>query len=191
MSGGPPRSSGDDAQQQCPCPVVDGMIYHDREICTDPIVSRLGWFAGSPDGWRPLSELPEVKAALDAAREETRGAAVSEFDEAVEAFRRKWGFDPTPAIVSAFRAGDFDFEGGTEDERAFLREVLTAGTDNTPIGLNCPGCGEPPPFMLEGGRQAFCGNDDCRFLLWDPTMTRAEMVAEGIHEIDLGGGEQA
>jgi len=59
--------------------------------------------------------------------------------------------------------------------------------ENAPIGLNCPGCGEPPRFALEGG-QAFCGNTSgCRILMWDPAMTRAEMAAEGIHEIDLSG----
>jgi hypothetical protein len=49
---------------------------------------------------------------------------VSEYDEAREAFRRKRGFDPSPAIESAFRRGEFDVEGGTEDERAFIREIL-------------------------------------------------------------------
>jgi hypothetical protein len=53
---------------------------------------------------------------------------VSEFEQARGAFRQRWGFDPSPAIESAFRRGEFDVEGGTEDERAFIREILsTAG----------------------------------------------------------------
>jgi len=33
----------------CKCPVKDGMIYHQRDTCTDPIAARLDWFAdGQP-----------------------------------------------------------------------------------------------------------------------------------------------
>ncbi|HMH89666.1 MAG TPA: hypothetical protein VK586_01145 [Streptosporangiaceae bacterium] len=53
-----------------------------------------------------------------------------------------------------------------------------------PIGLNCPECGTLAVFLI-GDDQAFCGVDGCRILKWDPTMTRAEMLAECIHEIDL------
>jgi hypothetical protein len=60
-----------------------------------------------------------------------------------------------------------------------------AGDGREPIGLNCPGCGEPPRFVIAGGNQAFCGTDACRILMWDPAQTRAEMLAEGVHEIDL------
>jgi hypothetical protein len=31
----------------CGCPARDGMIYHDRATCTDPVVARLGWY-GTP-----------------------------------------------------------------------------------------------------------------------------------------------
>jgi hypothetical protein len=62
--------------------------------------------------------------------------------------------------------------------------------DHEPIGLNCPECGEPPRMVLTGGEQAFCGNDGCRILMWDPTQTRAEMLAEGVHEIDLRTGRE-
>jgi hypothetical protein len=61
--------------------------------------------------------------------------------------------------------------------------------DDTPIGLHCPGCGEPPR-MLIGGNQAFCDTDGCCFLMWDPAQTRAEMLAEGIQKIDLRGERQ-
>lgn len=60
-------------------------------------------------------------------------------------------------------------------------------TDDEPIGLHCPECGETPVFML-GDTQAFCDTQGCRILKWDPTQTRAEMAAVGIHEIDLGDG---
>lgn len=71
---------------------------------------------------------------------------MSEFGEKVEAFRRKWGFDPSPAIESAFQGGEFGLEGGTEDERAFIREVLT-GADS---GADCAYClGERCPCTCE------------------------------------------
>lgn len=54
----------------------------------------------------------------------------------------------------------------------------------TPVGLNCPGCSEPPMLLMGGGTQAFCGTDDCPFFTWDPTKTRAELNAEA-EVIDL------
>ena len=35
---------------------------------------------------------------------------------------------------------------------------------------NCPLCGRPPLFAF-GNEQAFCGNDDCTLILWDPTLS--------------------
>jgi len=71
---------------------------------------------------------------------------VSEYDEALEAFRRKWGFDPAPVIGHIASSGGFDLEGGTEDERAFIREALTmiSGERFTlfPAG-DCAHCGLP------------------------------------------------
>ncbi|HMG61661.1 MAG TPA: hypothetical protein VK599_01820 [Streptosporangiaceae bacterium] len=70
---------------------------------------------------------------------------MSEYDEAAEAFRRKWGFDPAPDIASALRRGEYDLEGGTEDERAFIREVLGDGRGGLtlfPAG-DCAHCGLP------------------------------------------------
>lgn len=63
-----------------------------------------------------------------------------------------------------------------------------SGGPDEPIGLHCPECGQPPRFVIAGGGQAFCGNDACRILMWDPAQTRAEMLAKGIREIDLRGG---
>jgi hypothetical protein len=28
----------------CGCPEVHGLIRHDREVCTDPVVIKLDWF---------------------------------------------------------------------------------------------------------------------------------------------------
>jgi hypothetical protein len=67
---------------------------------------------------------------------------------------------------------------------------MTAPTPDqaqAPVGPDCPECGTWAEFLV-GDNQAFCGNDDCRILMWDPTMTRAEMAAEGVHEIDLRDG---
>jgi hypothetical protein len=38
-----------------------------------------------------------------------------------------------------------------------------------PLTPRCPLCDREPMMMLGGGTQAFCGNDDCRLLTWDPT----------------------
>jgi hypothetical protein len=55
-----------------------------------------------------------------------------------------------------------------------------------PVGLHCPGCGEPPVLLMGGGTQAFCETDDCPFFTWNPTMTMAELNADsGV--IDLSG----
>jgi hypothetical protein len=71
---------------------------------------------------------------------------VSEFEQAREAFRRKWGFDPSPVIEDALRRGEFDLEGGTEDERAFIREVLT-------------GCGSGCGYCIGERSQCTCESD--------------------------------
>jgi hypothetical protein len=57
---------------------------------------------------------------------------------------------------------------------------------DSPIGLWCPECGEPPTLVLmppDSG--AFCANEACRILKWEPTQTHAEMEREGITEIEL------
>lgn len=36
---------------------------------------------------------------------------------------------------------------------------------------NCPLCGHPPEFVLAGAVQAFCGNDACDLILWNPSET--------------------
>ena len=63
-------------------------------------------------------------------------------------------------------------------------DAVTGG----PVGLKCPGCGEPPALFLFGGGQAFCGTDDCPWFTWDPTKSLAELNADA-QAIDLGGGD--
>ena len=38
---------------------------------------------------------------------------------------------------------------------------------------DCPLCGEPPLWVLGGGTQAFCGNDNCRMFTWNPSLSRS------------------
>lgn len=43
-----------------------------------------------------------------------------------------------------------------------------------PVGLVCPGCQQPAKFALTG--QAFCGNDDCKIIAWNPSKTFDELM---------------
>lgn len=59
-----------------------------------------------------------------------------------------------------------------------------------PVGFNCPSCGSPrqsfggiEAFM---GTQAFCPNDACRIVTWDPEKTLDENL-DDFGTIDLGG----
>ena len=53
-----------------------------------------------------------------------------------------------------------------------------------PVGLNCPGCGQPPMMVFGGGMQAFCETDDCPWFTWNPTKT-AEQLLAGVKVIDI------
>lgn len=44
--------------------------------------------------------------------------------------------------------------------------------------VRCPICGQLPDLVI-GPTQAFCGNDDCRALMFDPSMDGAEQIAGG------------
>jgi hypothetical protein len=52
-------------------------------------------------------------------------------------------------------------------------------------GFHCPGCGEPAAMALLPG-QAFCGNEACAVLAWNPNRTLAELT-EDIHRVDQSG----
>ena len=49
---------------------------------------------------------------------------MTEFEQAAEAFRQRWGIDPVPLIEQVTRDGGWDVEGGGEDERAFIRYIM-------------------------------------------------------------------
>jgi len=49
---------------------------------------------------------------------------------------------------------------------------------------DCPFCGQPPVMIFGGGTQAFCGNDDCTLLKWDPSKTLDENLLDA-REVDL------
>jgi hypothetical protein len=51
---------------------------------------------------------------------------MSKLEEAIKTFQQNWGFDPTPMITQAIENGEYDLEGGTEDQRAFIRKLLSA-----------------------------------------------------------------
>lgn len=54
-----------------------------------------------------------------------------------------------------------------------------------PAGLICPHCGHSPILLLGGGKQAFCGNEECDVFTWNPTQSRAHLEANA-KEIRLG-----
>lgn len=59
-----------------------------------------------------------------------------------------------------------------------------------PQGLTCPGCGSPPRILLTD--QAFCGNDDCHVMMWNPNKTLDELAADAKFDVqlpDFGGSD--
>jgi hypothetical protein len=40
----------------------------------------------------------------------------------------------------------------------------------------CPLCSQPPVIVLDVGRQAFCGSDDCPVLTWDMSTPLDELL---------------
>lgn len=57
-----------------------------------------------------------------------------------------------------------------------------------PVGLHCPGCGQHARMMLTGNGTAFCGNDDCNMLCWDPRQSLAQISAS-VSFVDLNDTE--
>lgn len=55
-----------------------------------------------------------------------------------------------------------------------------------PAGLSCPGCEQPPRYLMDRGTQAFCGTAECHVITWNPTMTLEEL-ADDIGMIDMSG----
>ena len=49
----------------------------------------------------------------------------------------------------------------------------------------CPLCDQPPAIMLPGATQAFCGNDDCTLLCWNPFASLdANLLDAGVVKFD-------
>lgn len=55
--------------------------------------------------------------------------------------------------------------------------------DRPALSPVCPVCGHPP-FLVLNDEQAFCGNDECRALMWNPSRTAAQNLA-GEREVRL------
>lgn len=104
------------------------------------------------------------------------------------------GMDETRVIESACpscgavaRRETYDIGSGPELACANCEWCWGAeGQDLKPIPdlcPDCPMCGHPPKVRL-GVTQAFCGNDDCRCMVWNPAITQALNLAD-INEVDL------
>lgn len=52
---------------------------------------------------------------------------------------------------------------------------------------DCPRCGQPPQLQI-GDSQAFCGNEECDVLMWNPRETR-EVLEANERRINLETGE--
>jgi hypothetical protein len=50
----------------------------------------------------------------------------------------------------------------------------------------CPLCGELPTITIGGGTQAFCGNDGCTVIFWDPSRSLDQNLLEA-NFVDLRG----
>jgi hypothetical protein len=56
------------------------------------------------------------------------------------------------------------------------------------LSPRCPAC-DQPPIMRLADDQAFCGNDDCHVLIWNPLKDLAGNLA-GANWVDLEGGSE-
>lgn len=112
-------------------------------------------FAGVPLGDRRCASRPECRALMSAERERIWAAVAA---------------DPVIAGALDGLVGPADILGG-----------------DLPIGLWCPECGELTTLTAgpDGSGSAFCRNEACRILMWDPTQTYARMLEEGVKEIEL------
>lgn len=45
-----------------------------------------------------------------------------------------------------------------------------------PAGTRCPVCGQEAQLVISA-QQAFCGNNDCRALMWDPSQPAGPQLA--------------
>lgn len=78
------------------------------------------------------------------------------------------------------------------EEREDLEGIIAvAGVlTDPPVGLNCPYCGTRAR-MMASPTQALCFNFECPMLMWDPTLSAAEIAAAGINEPVLNAEREA
>ena len=56
---------------------------------------------------------------------------------------------------------------------------------------DCPVCGQPPVMVFGGWTQAFCGNDDCNIVCWDPSKSLDDNLLDvGFVTLTPDGGEE-
>jgi hypothetical protein len=48
----------------------------------------------------------------------------------------------------------------------------------------CPVCDSPPVMVFGGGTQAFCGNDDCSTVTWNPAESLDDNLLD-VHFVEL------
>lgn len=72
---------------------------------------------------------------------------------------------------------EFDDRAQLLDFARMLQTFTQPGAGGSAVLTpDCPVCGQPPQLRASA-RQAFCGNDDCDALMWDPTADAAEQLA--------------
>lgn len=80
-------------------------------------------------------------------------------------------------------AGDRrEYETDRNDEHAWEEDqdmafVMAPGDTAVLPCPFCPLCGQPPYFVLAGAVQAFCGNEDCDVMCWNPSETAEANIA--------------
>jgi hypothetical protein len=144
---------------------------------------RLAVFSDGTDRWIRWDNTPEeiVEWYAQRAAEDARRSARETVDAVLAGTAI---YDPR--FVMSFE--EANAESGASGGKVLPGVgVPDASADvlDVPVGLYCPECGKPPQATM-GAETAFCGTAGCRILKWDPTLTRAEIDAAGVHEISLG-----
>lgn len=85
-------------------------------------------------------------------------------------------FDPLPGDDVCMHVGD----GG--------ERCMRFASDHRPPTSRCPRCGFPPAMQLDP-EQAFCSNEACDVLAWNPAKTREELEGD-VTVIDASKWEQ-
>lgn len=120
-----------------------------------------------------------------------------EFQEFLASQRAKYGDRPAPpghylgdglyGAFDGYQVELFAHNGISKTQRVFLDPAVLGNFEKwcatlkpgkeSPGGIpalppivtpQCPGCGQRPGRVLDEGRQAFCFNDDCSTLAWNP-----------------------